>query len=614
MSVPTWKDSSVLRSFVLLCAISTTGSLFAQNLITLYSFTGGADGSQPPAGLVRDAAGNLYGTTAAGGSGCMHSSAGCGTVFKVDTSNHETVLYSFTNGSDGERPLAGLLRDAAGNLYGTASLGGDFGGGIVFMIDTSNQESLVVPFPDRGEPAFPQAGVIMDAAGNFYGTTGGGGSSNNGTVWKYTPSMRLLTLLYSFTGGNDGKTPQGGLIMDAAGNLYGTAAFGGPTGGGTVFKIDTDNNFSVIHGFTGSGDGGFPHGDLIMDATGNLYGTTASGGSSNAGTVFKIDLSNNQETLLYSFQGGSDGAQPLAGLLMDGAGNLFGTTSQGGNNCVNICGTIFMIDTFNNESVLYRFTGGSDGGNPTSSLVMDPKGNLYGTTSQGGGTGCAGVGCGTVFEFPFDDNAKYAKLNGHNTFNGNQIVNGLLSATMFTGNGSGLTNINPANIAMGTANISILGNAATATNAMTATLANSALVATNADNLGGVPAASFARLDIGNAFTGNQSVSGNDAVAGSVSIGNGTPITQHLSALFNPSFPALAKGTCATASFPFSGVSDGDTTALGVPNARAAGPGNFVYTAWASAANTITIQGCNVSGTNQATAGSGSIRVDVWKH
>jgi uncharacterized repeat protein (TIGR03803 family) len=614
MSIRSWSGSSVLRSLVLLCSISTTGSLFAQNVITLYSFSGGADGSQPPAGLVRDAAGNLYGTTAAGGSGCIHSSAGCGTVFKVDTSNHESVLYNFTNGKDGGRPLAGLIRDAAGNLYGTTALGGDFGAGTVFMIDTSNQETVILPFPGRGEPAFPQAGVIMDAAGNFYGTTGGGGSGNSGTVWKYTPSMRLLTLLHSFTGGNDGKTPQGGLIMDAAGNLYGTAAFGGP-GGGTVFKIDTASNFSVLYGFTGNGDGGNPHGDLVMDAEGNLYGTTAFGGSSGRGTVYKIDTSNNQETVLYSFQGGSDGANPLAGLLMDGAGNLFGTTSQGGNDCLSVCGTIFMIDTFNHESVLYSFTGGSDGGNPTASLVMDAKGNLYGTTSQGGAAGgCARLGCGTVFEFPFDDNAKYAMLNGHNTFNGNQTVNGLVSATNFMGNGSSLTNINPANIAMGTANISILGNAATATSAMTATLANSALDATNADNLGGVPAASFARLDIGNAFTGNQSVSGNDTIAGSVSIGNGTAITQHLSALFNPSFPALSKGTCATASFPYNGVNDGDTTALGVPNARAAGPGNFVYTAWASAANTITIQGCNVSGTNQTTAGSGSIRVDVWKH
>jgi len=244
---------------------------------------------------------------------------------------------------------------------------------------------------------------------------------------------------------------------------------------------------------------------------------------------------------------------------------------------------------------------------------MDASGNLYGTTSQGA-SGCAPKGCGTVFEFQMDNDSNFALLNGNNIFNGNQTVNGLVSATMFTGNGSGLTNINPANLAMGTANISILGNAATATSAMTATLANSAMDATNADNLGGVSAGSFARLDIGNVFTGNQSVKGNESIAGSLSIGNGTAITKHLSALFNPNFPALGKGACATASFAFSGVSDGDTAALGVPNARMAGPGNFVYTAWASAANTITIQGCNVSGTSQTVAGSGSIRVDVWKH
>jgi hypothetical protein len=213
-----------------------------------------------------------------------------------------------------------------------------------------------------------------------------------------------------------------------------------------------------------------------------------------------------------------------------------------------------------------------------------------------------------------DNDSNFAVLNGNNTFNGNQTVNGSLSATNLAGNGFGITNINPANINPGTADISILGNAATATSAMTATLANSAMDATNADNLGGVPAASFARLDIGNAFTGNQSVNGNETVAGSLSIGNGTAITKYLSAVFNPNFAPLTKGTCATASFPFSGVANGDTTALGVPNTRMAGPGNFVYTAWVSVANSITIQGCNIGNTSQTTAGSGSIRVDVWKH
>jgi len=420
-------------------------------------------------------------------------------------------------------------------------------------------------------------------------------------------------VLHSFTAGNDGGNPEAGLIMDAAGNLYGTTFGGGSGGQGIVFKIDTSNHESVLYSFTGGSDGGGPVAGLLMDAAGNLYGTTAGGGSSGQGTVFMIDTSNH-ESVLYSFTGGSDGGSPQASLVRDAAGNLYGTTSQGGIGCAPVgCGTVFKIDPSNHESTVYSFTGGSDGALSMAGLIMDATGNLYGTAYQGGSI-CAPPGCGTVFEFQMDDDSNYAVLNGNNAFNGNQTVNGLVSATKFMGNGFNLVNINPANIAMGTANISILGNAATATSAMTATLANSALDATNADNLGGVSAANFARLDIGNAFTGNQSVSGNDAVAGSLSIGNGTAITRHLSALFKPSFPALGKGACVTASFAFSGVSDGDTTALGVPNARMAGPGNFVYTAWISAANMITIQGCNVSGTSQTTAGSGSIRVDVWKH
>jgi uncharacterized repeat protein (TIGR03803 family) len=451
----------------------------------------------------------------------------------------------------------------------------------------------------------------MDSAGNFYGTTGGGGSGGSGTVFEFNPSMNSFLTLHSFTGGNDGKTPLGKLVLDAAGNVYGTTYLGGTSGGGTVFKIDASGNFSVLHSFNGT-DGGAPQAGMVMDPAGNLYGTTSLGGTSDLGTVFKVDTSGN-ESVLYSFAGGSDGKYPQSGLVRDGAGNLYGTTTQGGSPCgVPGCGVFFSIDPSNHESVIYSFTGGSDGSTPVAALLLDPAGNLYGTTSQGGS--CAFPGCGTVFEYQMNDYSNFALLNGNNIFNGNQTVNGLVSASMFSGNGGGITNINPGNIAAGTANISILGNAATATTAMTASVANSALVATNAENLGGIPSALFARLDIGNAFTGNQSASGNLAVAGSVSIGGGTPIAEHLSALFNPSFPALGKFACATAAFAFSGASDGDTTALGVPNARMQGGGNFVYTAWVSAANTITIQGCNVSGASQITAGTGSIRVDVWKH
>jgi len=404
--------------------------------------------------------------------------------------------------------------------------------------------------------------------------------------------------------------------MDAAGNLYGTTFAGGSGAQGTVFKLDTSNHQTVLYSFTGGGDGGNPTAGLISDAAGNLYSTTAGGGASGQGTVFKLDTSNH-ETVLYSFTGGSDGGGPMGGLVRDAAGNLYSTTSQGGIGCAPLgCGTIFKIDTSNHETVLYSFTSGSDGAAPMAGLVMDADGNLYGTAYQGG-VDCAPPGCGTAFEFAMNDNSNFALLNGNNIFNGNQTVNGLVSATKFMGNGASLTNINPANIAAGTANISISGNAATATtanSAMTANVATSAMTATDADNLGGVSSASYARLDIGNTFTGNQSVSGNVAIAGSITIGNGTAITKYLSAVFNPNFPALAKGTCATASFPFNGVANGDTTALGVPSTRMVGPGNFIYTAWVGVANTITIQGCNVGGTNQTAAGTGSIRVDVWKH
>jgi uncharacterized repeat protein (TIGR03803 family) len=606
MSVRSCKGSSVLRSMVLLCAMLTTGSLFAQTFLTLHSFGGTADGQNPQGGLVRDSAGNLYGTTVKGG-------LDSGTVFKIDTSNNESVLYSFTGGSDGSSPLAGLIRDAAGNLYGTTVAGGSRGQGTVFKIDTSNHESVLYSFTGGADGGLPQAGLIMDAAGNLYGTASQGGSGcaplGCGTVFKIDTSNHE-SVLHAFTAGNDGGNPEAGLILDAAGNLYGTTFGGGSGGQGIVFKIDITNHETVLYSFTGGNDGGGPAAGLIRDAAGNLYGTTAGGGSSGQGAVFKIDTTNH-ETVLYSFTGGSDGGSPLARLVRDVAGNLYGTTSQGGIGCAPVgCGTIFKIDPSNHETTIYSFTGGSDGASSMAGLLMDATGNLYGTAYQGGGI-CNAPGCGTVFEFQMDNDSNFAVLNGNNTFNGNQTVNGSVSATKFAGNGSGLTSINPANIAAGTANISITGNAATAT---TANVANSALDATNADNLGNVAAADYARLDIGNAFTGNQSVNGSEAIAGSLSIGNGTAITKHLSALFNPSFPVLGKLTCATASFAFNGVSGGDTTAVGVPNARMNGPGNFVYTAWVSAANMITIQGCNVSGTSQTAAGTGNIRVDVWKH
>jgi len=265
----------------------------------------------------------------------------------------------------------------------------------------------------------------MDTAGNLYGTTpfgGASGQAGSGTVFKLDTSSNL-TVLHNFTG-SDGANPQAGLVMDKAGNLYGTTVFGGQPGGGgsgTVFKLDTSLNLTVLHSFTPGSDGQEPYAGLIMDAAGNLYGTTRAGGSSTSsncqgtalggcGTVFKLDTSGN-ETVLYSFKGGDDGAVPYAGLVMDALGNLYGTTNQGGSgpctgaNAVLIgCGTVFKLDTSGNETVLHSFTGGSGGAFPRNDgrLVMDAAGNLYGTTAQGGSGPCGNLGglggCGTVFK------------------------------------------------------------------------------------------------------------------------------------------------------------------------------------------------------------------------
>ncbi|HEV2381129.1 MAG TPA: choice-of-anchor tandem repeat GloVer-containing protein [Terriglobia bacterium] len=312
----------------------------------LYNFTGGTDGAFPQAGLVADFAGNLYGTTPAGGNtSCLL--LGCGTVFKLDRAGAETVLHTFTGGTDGASPYSGLVRSAAGDLYGTTSGGGSTscgnsnGCGTVFRIDLTGKETVAYRFRGSSDGANPEAGLIRDAAGNFYGTTGAGGSQGAGTVFKIG-STGQEQVLYSFEGGSDGATPDSGLIRDSAGNLYGTTFFGGetpcPGGCGTVFKLDTTGKETVLYSFSGPPDGSYPSGSLVMDAAGNLYGATSEGGSSTScgegkqgcGTVFKLDTAG-KETVLHSFTGGTDGAAPTGGLVIDAAGNLYGTASAGGN-------------------------------------------------------------------------------------------------------------------------------------------------------------------------------------------------------------------------------------------------------------------------------------------
>jgi uncharacterized repeat protein (TIGR03803 family) len=407
-------------------------------LTTLYSFgSTTSDGEFPAAGVISDASGALYGTTEEGGSRTICTS-GCGTVFVLIPSSKkgrtwtEAVLHSFdVSGGDGILPTAGLIMDSAGAFYGTTEAGGTSTSpaGTVFKLTpqaggTYTERVLYTFTSATADGAYPQAPLIMDATGALYGTTTEGGittcpSPGCGTVFKLTPAADgsyAESVLHSFASAPvDGATPHAGLIMDSTGALYGTTAEGGGGtncfGCGTVFKLTpaTDGSYteSVLYSFTGGpADGVFPVAGLIMDATGALYGTTPHGGSTNCspgcGTVFKLTPAAGAaytESVLYSFKGGTDGAEPEAGLIMD-AGVLYGTTYYGGGTSCQAgagCGTVFSLIPSGGgkykEQILYSFTGGADGANPMAPLYSPAKGVFFGTT-LGGGT----MGEGTVFK------------------------------------------------------------------------------------------------------------------------------------------------------------------------------------------------------------------------
>jgi uncharacterized repeat protein (TIGR03803 family) len=387
------RDISMLALTVALLPILAPWPAQAQTFHTLYSFTGGPDGGYPYAGLLRDKAGNLYGTTLEGGRQACQ--IGCGTVFKLGKHRKETVLHSFAGGpKDGAFPWAGLVPDAAGNLYGTTSVGGASDQGTVFKVSKTGQKKVLFSFPvGLANGQGPLAGLVRDAAGNLYGTTPGGGVFGYGIVFKVTATGQE-TVLHNFTGGNaDGATPYPGpLVLEPSGNLYGTTCSGGAYGDGTVFKLDKTATESLLYSFTGGADGRCPTAGLVRDRAGTFYGTTVVGGVAECkcGTVFKLDKTGT-ETTLYTFTGGADGGFPSSGaLVLDSVGNLYGTTSGGGTNF----GVIFKVTPSSDgwtETVLHTFAG-SDGGGP-SGLIRDAAGNLYGTTSEFGPENA-----GTVFK------------------------------------------------------------------------------------------------------------------------------------------------------------------------------------------------------------------------
>lgn len=297
----------------------------------LYSFTGGNDGGTPVANLIRDNSGNLYGTTYFGGTG------GAGTIFKLPPNGTESVLYSFTGGSDGGYPPAGLTSDKSGALFGTTQGGGSAGNGAVFELAPDGTEHVLYSFTGGSDGNAPFAGVIEDKARNLYGTTYGGGAAGNGTVFELAPNG-TETVLYSFTGGADGGTPVAGVIQDKAGNFYGTTYVGGANNAGTVFRLGRDGHETVLYSFTGANDGGSPVAGLVAKAN-DLYGTASAGGAYGFGVVFGI-ATDGTETVLHSFTGGSDGAYPYAGLTLGNADSLYGTTIQGGSGGN---GTVFQV-------------------------------------------------------------------------------------------------------------------------------------------------------------------------------------------------------------------------------------------------------------------------------
>jgi uncharacterized repeat protein (TIGR03803 family) len=282
----------------------------------------------------------------------------------------------------------------------TRSCGGTTSGG-----SSTNAPTTLYNFAGPPDGANPIAGLAFDSSGSIYGVTRDGGMTGGacgiegcGIVYKLTPTG-AETILHTFTDGADGGNPRGGLVLDTTGNLYGTTSTGGTNNSGVVFKLDPTGNETVLYNFTGAADGGQPYGSLFMDKNGDLYGTTSQGGSSGTdGVVFKLDTTG-KETVLYNFAGSPDGSNPQAGLLQDSSNNFYGTTRGGGNlDCVVTtqtgCGTVFKLDTTGKETVLYSFKGGEDGSDgafPNTTLVFDSAGNLYGTTVAGSPGPCYSV-------------------------------------------------------------------------------------------------------------------------------------------------------------------------------------------------------------------------------
>lgn len=366
---------TLLRMFlVAIFLVLTAQASRAQTFTTLTSFNG-TNGQLPYGNLVQGTDGNYYGVTNEGGA------YNAGTVFKVSTKGVLTTLHSFSyTGTDGGFPEGGLVLGTDGNFYGTTSAGGGCGG-TVFKMTPSGVLTTLHAFTCRGsEGGVSYAPLVQGTDGNYYGTTAGGGMYGGGTIFKIT-STGAITTLYNFCGLSgcaDGKEPfLGGLVQGADGNFYGVTTFGGDANQGTVFKITSKGAFTRLYSFCAQGpclDGSCPYGGMVQAADGNLYGTTHQGGAYGDGTLFRITTSG-LLTILYSFSGEADGRAPYGTLALGSDGNIYGTTSEGGNN---LLGTIFELTPSGSFQPLWSFSGGF--GNPYSGVFQGTTGVFYGTT------------------------------------------------------------------------------------------------------------------------------------------------------------------------------------------------------------------------------------------
>ena len=387
----------------------------------LNNFLGGTHQGDPECTLIRDTAGNLFGTTSAGGP--SHA----GTVFMLSPPTGQmsewtmSTLYSFTDDADGATPSAGLLSDGKGDFFGTTTYGGFGYDGTVFEISpplqgqTAWTKTTIYAFGGGKDGAEPLAALVADAAGNLYGTTQGG-KGGYGTVFELTPpaggsTAWTETVLHVFKSRNDGAYPASGLVIDSQGNLYGTTpAGGGARGAGIVFELAPPAagshkwNEVILHRFGASADGAHPSGQLIGDPVHGFFGEAFEGGTAGYGTVFKVSPRQGRgigwkEHTLYSFTGGNDGGLPSGGLIVDHEGNLYGTTGYDTQTGYPMNGNVFELVRPASgkkawmQTVLYAFMNNGDGSDPQAGIMLAPDGNFYGTTTEGGTDGD-----GTVFK------------------------------------------------------------------------------------------------------------------------------------------------------------------------------------------------------------------------